>query len=262
MNIEKKENLEIYQKLALTGTIEVLRPDLVKNAKDIKSDEDLARLLDGEEIIVIRGGRFYEFIKRCFDIFASGIAIILFGWLLLILALAVKFTSKGPALFKDCRVGKNGKKIKIYKFRSMYIDAESNLDKYLTPEMKEKWAKERKLDNDPRITKVGKFLRKTSLDELPQLFNIFGGSISIVGPRPIKNYELLSAYTPYQIQKLLSVKPGLTGYWQVYGRSNVDYASGKRQKEELAYLPKRGLLMDIKIIFLTIPAVLKKKGAK
>jgi lipopolysaccharide/colanic/teichoic acid biosynthesis glycosyltransferase len=128
--------------------------------------------------------------------------------------------------------------------------------------MKQKWIEERKLDNDPRITKVGKFLRKTSLDELPQLLNIFAGSISIVGPRPIKNYELLSAYTPYQIEKLLSVKPGLTGYWQVYGRSNVTYETGERQKEELAYLPKRGAWMDLKIIFLTIPAVLKKRGAK
>ena len=215
-----------------------------------------------QEKIVIRGGKIYSFFKRIFDILCSFLAIIVLSPLLLILSLLVKLTSKGPVLFKDVRVGKNFKLIKVYKFRSMYIDAESNIDKYLSEEQKEIWNRERKLDNDPRITKVGKILRKTSLDELPQLFNILFGQLSIVGPRPIKMKELKDNYTEYEQQMLMKVKPGLTGYWQVYGRSNVDYASGERQKEELAYLPKRSLLFDLKIIFLTVPAVLKHKGAK
>lgn len=212
--------------------------------------------------ITIRGGKCYAFFKRVFDIIASLVAIVVFSWLLLIVALAVKLTSKGPILFKDIRVGKNGKRIKVYKFRSMYIDAEKNIDKYLSPEQKAIWDRERKLDNDPRITKVGKFIRKTSLDELPQLFNILFGSLSFVGPRPIKMTELTLNYTEYQRSMLTKVKPGLTGYWQVYGRSNIDYASGERQKEELAYLPKRGFWFDIKLIILTVPAVLFRKGAK
>lgn len=214
----------------------------------------------GEKIIDIKGGKAYCFFKRMFDIFLSFLAIILLSWLFIILILLVACTSKGGAFFVDHRVGIYGKPIKILKFRSMYIDAEEHIDKYLTKEQIEQWKKERKLDNDPRITKVGRFIRKTSLDELPQLFNIFIGDISIVGPRPIKNWEL-EFYTPYEKYVLLQCKPGLTGYWQVYGRSDAWYESGERQTLELAYLPKRSLWFDFKLIMLTIPAVLKQKGA-
>lgn len=214
------------------------------------------------EKINIKGGKLYCFCKRIFDFVCSLIGIIVLSPVLLVIALIIKITSKGPVLFKDVRVGKNFKLITVYKFRSMYIDAETNIDKYLTKEQKEIWNKERKLDNDPRITKIGKFLRKTSLDELPQLFNILFGNLSIVGPRPIKMRELKDNYSEYEQEMLMKVKPGLTGYWQVYGRSNVDYKSGERQKAELAYLPKRSLLFDLKLILLTIPAVLKSKGAK
>lgn len=215
-----------------------------------------------EEEIKIKGGWFYSFIKRAFDIFCSFIFIVLLSPLLLILSISVKCSSKGPVFFKDHRIGMDGKEIKVLKFRSMFIDAETNITKYLTPEQIETWNVERKLDSDPRITKVGNFLRKTSLDELPQLFNIFAGSLSFVGPRPITKKELDENYTEYQRECLYKVKPGLTGYWQVYGRSNVDYKSGNRQKEELAYLPKRSFFFDIKLLFLTIPAVLKRRGAK
>ncbi len=213
------------------------------------------------EEIVVRGGKCYAFFKRCFDIVSSFIMILLCSLLFIILSFLVMCSSKGRIIFKDKRVGKNGKAITVYKFRTMYVDAETNLDKYLTPQQKEQWEKERKLDNDPRITKIGKFLRTTSLDELPQLFNILFGSLSVVGPRPITEQEL-SNFTPYQREKLLSVKPGLTGYWQVYGRSTATYETGERQKQELAYLSKRGFFYDLKLIFLTIPAVLRRDGAK
>ena len=230
--------------------------------QEIETTQKIVTKSEQEEEIIIKGGKAYAFFKRMFDIVSSGLVILVFSWLLIILALLVKLTSKGPVLFKDERVGLHGKKIKVYKFRSMYIDAETNVEKYLTPEQIEQWNTERKIDKDPRITPIGRFTRKTSLDELPQLFNIFLGSLSVVGPRPVKQFELDENYTPYQKEKLLQVKPGLTGYWQVYGRSNVDYASGQRQKEELAYLPKRSCLFDLKLIFLTIPAVLKHRGAK
>lgn len=213
------------------------------------------------KIIEVRGGKLYAFLKRLEDIVASLLAIIILFIPMLIIGLLVKLTSKGPVFFKDKRVGKGGKEIVVLKFRSMYIDAESNIDKYLTEEQKIQWVRERKLDPDPRITKVGRFIRKTSLDELPQIFNIFKGDLSIVGPRPITKKEMDTNYNDYEKSILTLARPGLTGYWQVCGRSNVNYESGERQKLELEYFEKRGFWFDIGIIFKTIPAVLRKRGA-
>lgn len=204
----------------------------------------------------------YEFVKRLFDICASTLGIILLSWLLIIAAIIIKCTSNGPVFFKDKRVGKDGKEIHVYKFRSMYVDAESRLKEYLTPEQLEQWYKERKIDNDPRITKVGKFIRKTSIDELPQMFNIFIGNMSIFGNRPITKKELDEWYTPEQKELLYKIKPGLTGYWQAYGRSDVTFESGERQKLDLIYVYKRSTWLDIKIFFRTIYVVLFGKGAK
>lgn len=214
-----------------------------------------------KEKIAVKGGKAYAFFKRVFDLFASFFAIIFLAWLLLILFVVQLFATKGHPVFADKRVGRNNKTIYVFKFRSMYYDAETNIDKYLTPEQKEIWERERKLDDDPRITKFGKFLRKTSLDELPQLFNILLGTMSVVGPRPITEKELEN-FNEEQLKVLLSAKPGLTGYWQVYGRSDVDFESGERQQLELEYFSKRGFWFDIGLIFKTIPAVLKSKGAK
>ena len=210
----------------------------------------------------IKNGLFYRFVKRTFDIFSSLFVILLISWLLLILFIIQLFATKGHPIFFDPRVGKNGKVFKTLKFRSMYFDAESNIDKYLTPEQKETWLRERKLDDDPRITKFGKFLRKTSLDELPQLFNIFIGQMSVVGPRPMSQREISEEFTDEQRAIIFLARPGLTGYWQVNGRSDVDFDSGKRQEMEVEYFYKRGLWFDFKLIFKTIPAVLRHKGAK
>ncbi len=209
----------------------------------------------------IKGNFWYSLTKRLFDIVSSFVLICLISWLLFILFIVQLFATKGHPIFADKRIGKKGKEIKVYKFRSMYYDAESNIDKYLTPKQKEIWLRERKIDDDPRITKVGKVLRKTSLDELPQLFNILFGSMSVVGPRPISRMEL-DNFTQEQLEILFKVKPGLTGYWQVYGRSDVDFDSGERQKLELEYFTKRGFWFDVRLILKTIPVVLKRKGAK
>ena len=214
-----------------------------------------------QEEIKVRGGWWYSFTKRIFDFFSSLILILLISWFLLIIFIINLFATKGHPFFNDKRIGKNGKRIKVFKFRTMYYDAESNIDKYLTPEQKEIWLRERKLDNDPRITKFGRFLRKTSIDELPQLFNILFGTLSVVGPRPITEKEL-NNFTEYQLSIMLKAKPGLTGYWQVYGRSDVDFKSGERQKLELEYFEHRGFWFDLGLVFKTIPAVLKHKGAK
>ena len=210
----------------------------------------------------INNGLWYRFVKRAFDIFSSFLAIVLLSWLFLIFLIVQLFVTKGHPIFADPRVGKGGKLFKVLKFRSMYYDAESNIDKYLPPEQKEIWLRERKLDDDPRITKFGKLLRKTSLDELPQLFNIFIGQMSVVGPRPMSQREINDEFTDEQRAIIFMARPGLTGYWQVNGRSNVDFYSGKRQEMEVAYFYKRGIWFDLGLVFKTIPAVISSRGVK
>ena len=158
----------------------------------------------------------YDFVKRVFDIVCSLIGLIVLSPVFIILSILIKTTSEGPAFFAHKRVGKGGKTIKIYKFRSMVTNAEE-LIKQFTPEQKAEYEKNFKLENDPRVTKVGKFMRKTSLDELPQLINILKGDISVVGPRPVMDVET-KIYGNYR-DMLLSVKPGLTGFWAANGRS-------------------------------------------
>ncbi len=198
----------------------------------------------------------YDFLKRVLDIVCSGLALILLSPLLLVIAIAVR-SDGGPALYSQVRVGKNGKTFKIYKFRSMCVNADS-------PEMLAKLAAFNEMDgpafkikNDPRITKVGHFIRRTSVDELPQLFNIFRGDMSIVGPRPPLVSEV-EQYTDYQRQRLL-VKQGLTCYWQCSGRNNINF--DEWVELDLKYIRERSLWTDIKIIFKTIPAVLSGDGA-
>lgn len=205
---------------------------------------------------------YYRFFKRFFDIVLSFIGLVILIPFLLIITIIQLFVTKGHPIFADKRVGKNGKDIKVLKFRSMVYDAETNIDKYLSPEQKETWIRERKLDDDPRITKFGKLLRKSSIDELPQLVNILVGTMSIVGPRPMSRRELNEHFTEEERRILFSARPGLTGHWQVSGRNEVDFESGERQRIELEYFKKRSFRFDTKIMFKTIPAVLKSKGAK
>ena len=153
----------------------------------------------------------YKIIKRTTDFVLATLALILLSPVFAIIAIAIKLESKGPVFFKHTRIGKNGKIIKLYKFRSMVVNAEE-LIKSFTPEQMKEYKENYKLTDDPRITKVGKILRKTSLDELPQLLNIIKGDLSIIGPRPVVAEELKKY--GYNIDKFLSVTPGLTGYWQ------------------------------------------------
>ena len=199
----------------------------------------------------------YIKIKRVIDVILASVALILLSPLFAIIAIAIKIDSKGPVFFAHKRIGKNGKIIKLYKFRSMVINAEE-LIKSFTPEQMREYKENYKLTNDPRITKVGKFLRKTSLDELPQLINIINGDLSIIGPRPVVADELEN----YGVNKdkFLSVTPGLTGYWAANGRSNTTYE--QRMEMELYYIDNLSLKMDIKVFFKTILSVLKKEGAR
>ena len=201
--------------------------------------------------------RGYRFFKRCFDIVCSSFAIILLSPVYIILSVIVKCTSKGPVFYSHKRIGKNGKEIGILKFRSMVKNADRMIDDF-TEEQKKEFKENYKLENDPRVTKFGNFLRKTSLDELPQLFNIFMGSLSIVGPRPVTQEETLLYGKDRDL--LLSVTPGLTGLWASSGRSNLSY--DERIRLELQYVRECSFWYDIKIIFNTIIPVFKGHGAK
>lgn len=198
----------------------------------------------------------YRIIKRTMDVVLSTIGLIVLLPIFAIIAIAIKIESKGPVFFKHTRIGEKGKIIKIYKFRTMVQNAEE-LIKSFTPEQMKEYKENYKLTNDPRITKVGNFLRKTSLDELPQLLNIIKGDLSIIGPRPVVQDEL-EKYGENKA-KFLSVTPGLTGYWAANGRSNTTYE--ERMKMELYYVENISFKLDIEVFFKTIISVLKKEGA-
>lgn len=203
----------------------------------------------------------YLIIKRLIDIILSAAGIIILSPLLIILTFLVIADDGGSPLYAHTRIGQHGKKINIYKFRSMRKDS-GDLKKLLTPEQLAQYHREFKIDNDPRITRIGNFIRKTSLDELPQMFNILKGDMSIIGPRPLVEEEVRVNYSNTETARLLSVKPGLTGYWQAYARNNAVYETHERQDMELYYTDHRNLLFDIRIFFKTIVSVLKEEGAQ
>lgn len=198
----------------------------------------------------------YLAIKRLIDIIGSLIGIILLSPIYIIIAILIKFDSPGKIVFGHTRKGKGGKDIKVYKFRTMYSNA-SEIFESFTPEQKEEYYTNFKLDNDPRVTKLGGFLRKTSLDELPQLFNILKGDMTIIGPRPIVEKEV-EKYGD-KAEKLFSVVPGLGGYWQANGRSDTTYE--ERVEMDMYYIDHMCFTLDAKILFQTIFSVLKGEGA-
>ncbi|WP_243186777.1 sugar transferase [Clostridium intestinale] len=200
--------------------------------------------------------KIYAILKRIFDVVSSTLLLIILSPLFLILIVLVKLDSKGPVFFGHKRIGYKGETISVYKFRSMVQNAEEVLRNF-TPEQKAEFEKNFKLDDDPRVTKMGAFLRKTSLDELPQLINIIKGDMSVVGPRPIVQKEVVK-YGKYA-DKLFSVKPGLTGFWQANGRSDTTY--DERVQMDMYYIDNRSTLLDIKILFKTVIAVIRKEGA-
>lgn len=216
---------------------------------------------------------FYLGVKRCFDFLFSFVVSLIVLLPLGILALAVVLMDKGSPFYVHERVGKNGKPLRMAKLRSMKRGAD-DLDSMLSPEQKAEYLREYKLADDPRLIGYrkagdgqkcfGAFIRRSSLDELPQIiWNIcIRGDMSLIGPRPILRDELEKNYTPEQQARLLSVKPGLTGYWQAYARNNATYETGERQRMELYYVEHAGLWLDIKILFETVIAVILSRGAE
>lgn len=199
----------------------------------------------------------YLLIKRVLDVILSLLGLIICFVPIIVIMLLIKLESPGPAIYVHHRVGKNGKDLPLLKFRSMYINADEMILDF-TPEQKAEWEENFKLNHDPRVTRVGHFLRRSSLDELPQLVNILKGELSAVGPRPVVLKEL-EKYGDNK-DKFLSATPGLTGYWQAYARSTCSYE--QRMEMELFYVDNANFWWDIKIMFATVGAVLRGYGAK
>lgn len=248
-----KEIIENFETMGITCHYNVERPELNLEGKS-------AGRFAGYTVMTFSlNYRDYRrvLIKRIIDIVGSIIGLLITVVLTPFVAIAIKLESKGPVFFSQERVGKNGRRFKIYKFRSMYIDAEERKKQLMAEnEMKGLMFK---IEDDPRVTKVGKFIRKTSLDELPQFYNVLKGDMSLVGTRPptIDEFEKYSVY----YRRRLSITPGLTGMWQVSGRSDIDDFD-EVVKLDIEYIENWTLLLDFKIMLQTIGVVLFHKGAK
>lgn len=235
----------VKERPAINTAAAVKAPEKEKEIETVQADKT-----------AIKRKPFYDFLKRAFDIFCSVFGLIFFSPIFLAISIKIKLDSSGKnVFFSQKRVGKNGKAIYIHKFRSMVDNAE-NVEQWLTKEQLAQYYGEFKIDGDPRVTKFGWFLRRTGLDELPQLVNILKGELSLVGPRPIQECEL--EFYGEDRDLLLSVKPGLTGYWQAYCSDGISYHNHKRQEMELTYVKKRSVIWDLKICFATFGAIVRK----
>ena len=199
-------------------------------------------------------------VKTAFDYILTLVGAVFISPLLVYIAYRIKKEDPGPVFFAHTRIGKDGKPFPCYKFRSMVVNSQEMLQKYLVknPAAREEWERDFKLKDDPRVTPIGKFLRSTSLDELPQIFNVLGGEMSWVGPRPVIQEEL-DKYYGETAKLYCTVKPGITGLWQVSGRSDIGY--DERVALDATYIKYRSMWGDIVILWKTIGVVLMKKGA-
>lgn len=200
----------------------------------------------------------YRITKRTFDIVFSG-AVIIIGFIpSLVLSCFIAKDTGGSPIYAQERVGKDNKSFRIYKFRTMVADAD-NVEKHLSPDQLEEWKRERKVENDPRITKLGSFLRRTSIDEIPQFLNVIAGQMSVVGPRPITKDEL--KHFGDDQAKLLSRRPGITGWWQTQSRNDASFDTGERQALELYYIDNATLGLDVRIVLMTLKTMIDGTGA-
>ncbi|MEP7098976.1 MAG: sugar transferase [Burkholderiales bacterium] len=200
-------------------------------------------------------------IKRLFDLASVLVILALFWWAIIAVAIAVRLTTGSPVIFGHKRIGRDGREFKCYKFRSMVPDADDVLAHLLAndAEAREEWNRDFKLKNDPRVTRVGSFIRKTSLDEFPQLWNVVVNDMSIVGPRPVVKKELDQYYMGPCKAHYLSVKPGLTGLWQVSGRNDMEYA--ERVELDRRYVHSWNVFSDFMIVMRTVGVMFGKRGA-
>lgn len=238
MNRENVDEVQSEYLETTSGAVDVILPD-----------ESVVEL--GERGVA--GGLGYRFVKRAFDIAFSALVIAVLVIPVAILCLVIVLDSPGAPFFRQERIGKGGRPIHIWKLRTMVADAHENPGRYMTGEQLETWMREQKLDDDPRVTRVGRLLRRTSLDELPQFVNVLVGDLSVIGPRPVtleETYEFGD-----ERGELLSVRPGITGWWQATERNAATWANGRRQELELYYVRHASLALDARVFALTLRAM-------
>ena len=229
-------------------------PDIVQLCRgEISIDSSLGIPIFHLKSVSLNGFNFI--FKRIFDVFASSLILILLSPLLGLIAVLIKFDSQGPSIYSHKRMGYRGQTFNFYKFRTMVQDADAQLEKFKA--MSERQGPVFKMSNDPRITKIGKFLRKYSIDELPQLINVLKGDMSLVGPRPQVLWEA-AAYDDWA-KRRLRILPGITGLWQISGRASLSYE--EMIELDIFYIENWSLGLDLKILFMTLPAIFGKKGA-
>lgn len=234
-----------------------MQTNFVNNIDDVLISTDLVVV---KERSLIDQKKVYMTVKRTYDFVISGMALIVLAPIMLFICLLIKIDSKGPAILVQERIGENGKIFKMYKYRSMVVGADKLLDKYLkeNEEARKEYKKYKKLQNDPRVTKIGKIIRKTSIDELPQLINVFIGNMSLVGPRPYLPREKEDMKNLYN--DIVKSKPGITGIWQVSGRNDISF--DQRLEMDYTYNSDKSTMYDIKILLKTFKKVLEKEGAR
>lgn len=238
MNRENVDEVQSEYLETTSGAVDVILPD-----------ESVAEL--GERGVA--GGLGYRFVKRAFDIAFSALVIAVLVIPVAILCLVIVLDSPGAPFFRQERIGRGGRPIHIWKLRTMVADAHENPGRYMTGEQLETWMREQKLDDDPRVTRVGRLLRRTSLDELPQFVNVLVGDLSVIGPRPVtleETYEFGD-----ERGELLSVRPGITGWWPATERNAATWANGRRQELELYYVRHASLALDARVFALTLRAM-------
>lgn len=249
-----RTNLAIKEEYVVETENEVDSQNL--EIREIKKDVEPSK-----DAIKVKNGIVYLICKKIIDIVAGVIGVILLAPITLVVWIIrlCMHENDGPLFFEQLRIGKDGKQFRLYKFRTMVMNADEKLYKYLeeNEEARKEYKKYKKLKNDPRITKLGNFLRKTSLDEFPQFINLLKGDMSLVGPRPYLYREKNDMGDYYD--QIVQVKPGITGYWQVNGRNDVDF--GERTYMDTYYIEHRGIIMDLKIILKTVLKMFKKEGA-
>lgn len=234
-----------------------MQSNFVNNIDDVLISTDLVVV---KERSLIDKKKVYMTVKRTYDFIISGMALIVLAPIMLFICLLIKIDSKGPAILVQERIGENGKIFKMYKYRSMVVGADKLLDKYLkeNEEARKEYKKYKKLQNDPRVTKIGKIIRKTSIDELPQLINVFIGNMSLVGPRSYLTREKEDMKNLYN--DIVKSKPGITGIWQVSGRNDISF--DQRLEMDYTYNSDKSTMYDIKILLKTFKKVLEKEGAR
>ena len=249
-----RTNLAIKEEYVVETENEVDSQNL--EIREIKKDVEPSK-----DAIKVKNGIVYLICKKIIDIVAGVIGVILLAPITLVVWIIrlCMHENDGPLFFEQLRIGKDGKQFRLYKFRTMVMNADEKLYKYLeeNEEARKEYKKYKKLKNDARITKLGNFLRKSSLDEFPQFINLLKGDMSLVGPRPYLYREKNDMGDYYD--QIVQVKPGITGYWQVNGRNDVDFE--ERTYMDTYYIEHRGIIMDLKIILKTVLKMFKKEGA-